>query len=284
MRGPAPRRHYRIAAAILAFLLVGTAALTYLCYGSAFSATDTVTVSSPRAGLVMEVDGKVKHRGLQIGKVTAIEYRSGQAQLSLAIDHDKLDYIPSNASVRIAATTVFGAKSVEFIPPDSPSAEPLRSGAQVQASSVSLEANTVFQTLTDVLHKIYPVDLNATLTALSQGMRGRGDDLGAVLAGLNTLAAQVNPKLPAVQQVLQQTAAVTGTHSDAGPNIVKLIDNAPTISNTIVSQQRRLTETLLATIGLANNGYATLAAPILPGAAPATMATLPLRPLIAATP
>jgi phospholipid/cholesterol/gamma-HCH transport system substrate-binding protein len=208
---------------------------------------------------VMEIDGKVKYRGLQIGKVTAIDYTGGQARLTVAIDHDKLAFIPSNAAVRIAASTVFGAKSVEFMPPDSPSSVPLHPGANVAASSVSLEANTLFQTLTDVLHKIDPLDLNATLTALSDGMRGRGDDLGATLAGLNTLAAQVNPKLPAVQRDLVQTAAVANNYADAGPNFVKLIDNTPAINNTLISQQHNLDQTLLATIGLAHNGYAALA-------------------------
>jgi phospholipid/cholesterol/gamma-HCH transport system substrate-binding protein len=80
----------------------------------------------------MEVDGKVKYRGLQIEKVTAIDYSGGDAQLTLAIDSDKPAHIPSNASVRIAATTVFGAKSVEFLAPDSPSADSLRSGAHAR--------------------------------------------------------------------------------------------------------------------------------------------------------
>jgi phospholipid/cholesterol/gamma-HCH transport system substrate-binding protein len=257
--GPAPRHHARIAAAILASLLAGMAVLTYLSYGSAFSETDTVTVSSPRAGLVMEIDGKVKYRGLQIGKVIAIDYSGGQARLTVAIERDKFAFIPSNAPVRIAATTVFGAKSVEFLPPDSPSPLPLRPGAHVQAASVSVEANTVFQTLTDVLNKIDPVELNATLTALSDGMRGRGNDLGATLAGLNTLAAQANPALPTVQRDLVQTAAVANSYADAGANVVKLIDNTPPINTTIVGQQHNLTDTLLATIGLANNGYAALA-------------------------
>ena len=64
------RTHVRIAAAILAALIVAAAVFTYLAYTAAFTATDKVTVMSPRAGLVMEQDAKVKYRGIQIGKVT----------------------------------------------------------------------------------------------------------------------------------------------------------------------------------------------------------------------
>jgi len=181
----AKRSHVRIAAAILAALLVAAVVFTYLSYTAAFTSTDKVTVTSPRAGLVMDRDAKVKYRGIQIGQVDSIEYAGDQAKLTLAIDSNEMRFIPSNAIVRIASTTVFGAKSVEFVPPDKPSGSSLRPGAQVQAASVQLEVNTLFQTLTDVLHKIDPINLNATLSALAEGLRGNGDDLGALLAGLN---------------------------------------------------------------------------------------------------
>ena len=95
---------------------------TYLAYTAAFTSTDKVTVTSPRAGLVMDRDAKVKYRGIQIGKVDSIEYAGDQAKLTLAINSNEMRYIPSNAVVRIASTTVFGAKSVEFVPPDEPRA------------------------------------------------------------------------------------------------------------------------------------------------------------------
>ncbi len=59
----------RLAAALLAGLIVAFVALTYLSYTAAFTSTDTVTVSAPRAGLVMDEGAKVKYRGVQIGKV-----------------------------------------------------------------------------------------------------------------------------------------------------------------------------------------------------------------------
>ena len=52
--GDAKRSHVRIAAAMLAAILVAVAVFTYLAYTAAFTPTDTVTVTSPRAGLVME--------------------------------------------------------------------------------------------------------------------------------------------------------------------------------------------------------------------------------------
>ena len=253
----AKRSHVRIAAAILAAILLAATVFTYLSYTAAFTPTDTVTVTSPRAGLVMESDAKVKYRGIQIGEVKSIEYAGNQAKLTLAINSDEMRYIPANAVVHIAGTTVFGAKSVEFVPPDQPSGQ-LRDGANVEAKDVQLEVNTLFQTLTDVLHKIDPINLNATLSALAEGLRGNGDDLGATLSGLNYYLQQLNPKLPTLQDDFQKTAVVANIYGDAGPDLARIFDNAPTISKTIVDQQDNLNATLLAATGLANNGTATL--------------------------
>jgi phospholipid/cholesterol/gamma-HCH transport system substrate-binding protein len=166
--------------------------------------------------------------------------------------------VPSNAKVRIGGTTVFGAKAVEFLPPDSPTGNSLRPGAQVQASDVQLEVNTLFQTLTDVLAKIDPINLNATITALGEGLRGNGDDAGATVAGLNYYLQQLNPKLPTLQQDFQKTAVVGNIYAEAAPDLVTVFDNLPTISKTLVDEQDNLNATLLAATGLANNGTATL--------------------------
>jgi phospholipid/cholesterol/gamma-HCH transport system substrate-binding protein len=249
----------RVAAAVLAGLMVAFAVLTYLSYSAAFTSTDTVIVSSPRAGLVMEKGAKVKFRGIQVGTVEDISYSGEQARLKLAINSGEMGFIPSNATVHIAGNTIFGAKSVEFIPPKTPSLTPLRPGAHVEASAVQLEVNTLFQSLIDLLHKIDPIELNGTLSALSEGLRGHGDDLGALLSGLNTLTRQANPKLPALQEDFRKAGIVTNVYADAAPDLNTVFDSLPTINKTLVDEQSNLNTTLLATIGLANNAYETLA-------------------------
>src|SRR6201999_578849 len=132
------------------------------------------------------------------------------------------------------------------LPPEQPSGQ-LHPGANVQAKDVQLEVNTLFQTLTDVLHKIDPINLNATLSALGEGLRGNGDDLGATLAGLNYYLQQLNPKLPTLQQDFQKTAEVGNIYADAAPDLVTVFDNTPTISKTLVDEKDNLNATLLAT-------------------------------------
>ncbi|WP_301121695.1 MCE family protein [Mycolicibacterium fortuitum] len=252
------RRHVRIAAAILAAIVAAAVVFTYLSYTAAFTPTDTVSLTAPRAGLVMERDAKVKYRGIQIGKVSDIAYAGNEAKLTLSIKRGEMRYIPSNATVRIAGNTIFGAKSVEFLPPKEPQPTSLRPGSTVAAKDVQLEVNTLFQTLSDVLNKIDPVSLNATLSALGEGLRGHGDDLGVAMSGLNSYLAQINPKLPTLQDDFAKAAAVANIYGDAGPDLARIVDNVPALNKTIVDEKTNLNATLLAATGLANNGTATL--------------------------
>jgi phospholipid/cholesterol/gamma-HCH transport system substrate-binding protein len=68
----------------------------------------------------------------------------------------------------------------------------------------------------------------------------------------------LNPKLPTLQQDFQKTATVANIYGDAGPDLTRILDNVPAISNTIVDEQDNLNATLLAATGLANNGTDTL--------------------------
>src|SRR6266403_5812963 len=130
-------------------MVVAIVAIVVLAAGlfrGGFTETVPITVVSQRAGLVMNPDAKVKLHGVQVGKVTSIEERpDGTAALQLAMDPSQLEIIPANVTVDIAAPTVFGAKSVQLVPPADPSPQHLRSGQVLDAKSVTVETNTLFE-------------------------------------------------------------------------------------------------------------------------------------------
>ena len=62
----------RIAATVLALLIVVVIALSLLMFARVFDSRVPLTVRSDRAGLVMEADAKVRARGVEIGNVKDI--------------------------------------------------------------------------------------------------------------------------------------------------------------------------------------------------------------------
>ncbi|MGB8404253.1 MAG: MCE family protein, partial [Mycobacterium sp.] len=215
----------------------------------------SVTVLSARAGLVMNPDAKVLVRGVQVGRVASIEdLPNGQAALHLELDPSQLDAIPANALVQIASPTVFGAKQVQFVIPDAPSAQSLREGQTVEAGHVMVEVNTVFEQLTSVMSSIEPAKLNETLGALAQAMSGRGQKVGQMLSDLDAFLAKLEPSLPAMSHDLEIAPKVVGAYADASSDLVSIADSASTISDTIVDQKDSLDAALVSVIGLADIG------------------------------
>ncbi len=220
-----------------------------------FTQSVPVTVVSPRAGLVMNPEAKVKMRGVEVGKVASIDVRpNGQAVLHLAMQPSQMHFIPANVLVDIASTTAFGAKFVELLPPAEPSPQPLRGGQVLEGKHVTVEINTVFQQLTSLLAKIDPAKLNETLGAIASAVNGRGHKIGQMISDLDSFLATQEPSLPALSHDLEVLPAVSNAYADAAPNLLATADNTVKISKSIVDEQRNLDAFLISSIGLADMG------------------------------
>lgn len=244
---------------VLGLATVGViAALVTLAVGlfrGSFTSTVPVTVLSQRAGLVMNPGAKVKMRGVQVGTVGAIEpLADGTASLHLQMAPEQLRLIPSNVTVKIASTTVFGAKYVELIPPPDPRSTRLHAGQTLSGEHVTVEINTVFQQLVRVLDKIDPMKLNETLSAVSTAFNGRGPKLGQALTDFDRLLAELEPSLGTLEHEAATMPAVFRSYADAAPDLTAALANTTTMSESIVHERNHLDTFLLSAIGLADTG------------------------------
>lgn len=220
-----------------------------------FTETVPVTVLSPRAGLVMDPDAKVKMLGVEVGRVASIESSAhGDAVLHLALDPRQLAIIPDNVEVDIASTTVFGAKYVQLVLPETPSSQPLRSGQVLAAQQVTVEINTLFQRLTSLLSSVEPGKLNATLAAVSTAVSGRGEQIGQAFVDLDALLARLEPSLPRLEHELSVAPTVIGAYADAAPDLLTAVSATTRLSRTLVDRQHDLDAVLMSAVGLADVG------------------------------
>ena len=242
-------------------VLAAIVAVAVGLFRGSFTKSVPVTVLSSRAGLVMNVDAKVKMHGVQVGKVASIESRpNGQAVLHLAMYPSDLHLIPANVLVDITAPTVFGAKFVDLVPPAEPSARSLHAGQVLDSQHVTVEINTVFQQLTSVLGTLDPAKLNETLGAVSQALSGRGEKIGQAFSDLDSFLAKFDPSLSALSHDIAVSAPVFNAYADAAPDLVKTVANSARISQTFVEEQHNLDELLISAIGLADVGNDVLSA------------------------
>jgi phospholipid/cholesterol/gamma-HCH transport system substrate-binding protein len=233
----------------LVFILVCSA-----LFAGTFRSFVPVTLTSDRSGLVMESGAKIKLRGVEVGRVAGITGGTGPASLMLEIFPDQVSHIPANVQAEIRATTAFGAKFVDLIPPDDPSPKHISPGAVLRSRNISTEVNTVFQNLVDVLRQVDPPKLNAVLTALAEGVRGQGERIGEATTGANEVLLAVNHRMGTVGQNWHSLAGFSDAYGAAAQDILATLNAASTTSTTVTGHASDLDALLLNTIGFSQTG------------------------------
>ncbi|MDT5320854.1 MAG: phospholipid/cholesterol/gamma-HCH transport system substrate-binding protein [Mycobacterium sp.] len=223
-------------------------------FSGTFRSFVPVTLTSDRSGLVMESGGKVKMRGVEVGRVASISAGSQTVSVQLEIYPDQIRYIPANVQAQIRATPAFGAKYVDLISTDTPSPARLAAGAHLASRNVSTEVNTVFQNLVDVLHQVDPPKLNSVLTALADGVRGQGQRIGEATTAANDVLLALNPRSETLRRDWRSFGQFSKAYAAAAQDIVHTLDAASTTSQTITSHRSQLNALLLNTIGFADAG------------------------------
>lgn len=251
-------------APVLLLVVVAISTLTALLFSGTLSSTVPLTLVSDRAGLVMENGAKVKMRGVQIGEVESIGAESrltgdNTSKLKLKIYPNDFKFLPSNVEAEIKASTAFGAKYVDLIiPPDGPSAEPLKPDSILRSRNVTVEVNTVFQNLQSVVQSVDPAKLNAVLSAVAESLRGKGDVIGQAITSGNDVLLAVNPRMQTVRQDWQLFGKTAQAYSDAAQDILSILDSFSTTSTTISSHAQALDQLLLSAVGFAQSGIDTI--------------------------
>ena len=261
----APRSHpYKLAGV---GLLLVAALIIFLVFGQFrgdFTPKTKLTMVAPRAGLVMDPGSKVTYNGVEIGRVGHISETTGPngkpaAKFTLDVYPRYLALIPENVNAQIKATTVFGGKYVSFTTPRDANGNSIAEGhlkpsTTIDATAVTTEINTLFQTITSIAEKVDPVKLNLTLSAAAQSLTGLGDKFGQSIVNANAILDDVNPQMPQARHDIQRLAALGDTYANAAPDLFDFLNNAVITSRTINQQQKDLDQALLSAAGLGNAG------------------------------
>ncbi len=254
-RGPHGHRLHDAWWTLILFAAIGVSVLvTAVSFNGTLRSYVPVTLTSDRSGLVMDTGAKVMLRGVPVGRVSQIGNDKSGASLKLELDPDQIRHIPANVEAQISATTAFGAKFVDLVMPQNPSRARLAAGAVLHSKNVSTEINTVFQNVVDLLNMIDPVKLNAVLTAVAEGVRGKGEQIGEATTDLNQVLEALNPRSDTIRQDWRSLKNFSDTYDGAAQDIVTILNAASTTSTTVVNHSTELDALLLNVIGLSRTG------------------------------
>jgi phospholipid/cholesterol/gamma-HCH transport system substrate-binding protein len=241
--------------------------LAFFQFRGDFTPKTQLTMMASRSGLSMDPGSKVTYNGVEIGRVAGIQEisQNGQprAKFTLDVDPKYIHLIPANVEANLRATTVFGNKYVSFTSPKNPVKQRVSPSTMIDATSVTTEFNTLFETVVSISQKVDPVKLNATLTAAAQALDGLGDKFGQSIINGNDILGDLNPQQPQIRYDIQKLADLADTYAKASPDLWDFLRNAVTTTRTLNEQQHNLDSALMASVGFGNTG-----APIFERSAP----------------
>ncbi|MCX2929752.1 MCE family protein [Mycobacterium sp. CVI_P3] len=248
----------KTAGVLFLVLIVGVVTLIFLQFRGDLSPRTALTMVSDRAGLVMDAGSKVTYNGVvigRVGKVSAAE-RDGQtiAKVTLEVDPRYLASMPANVHADVKASTVFGNKYVALSTPKNPAAARLTGSDVIEASSVTTEFNTLFETVTSIAEKVDPIKLNVTLSATAEALSGLGTEFGRSIVAGNAVLDDVNPQMPQIRYDVQRLSDLADVYAGASPDLWSALDNLATTAHSLNGQQKDIDAALLASIGFGDTG------------------------------
>ena len=245
----------RVLGLVFFLVLVLFLAASFALFDKTFTTVVEIDLVTDSTGSALAPDADVKVRGLIVGEVRSASSQEGEVTLALAIQPDKAPLIPSNATARLLPKTLFGERYVSLIVPEGDTAPPIQAGDTLRQdkSGNAVEVGEVLDGLLPLLQAIPPQDLANTLGALSQGLSGRGAELGLTLDRLEEIFGGLNTELPAIQEDLRGLADFSQTYSEAAPDLVNALDNLRTTGNTVVEKQNEISTLLVSLTATASS-------------------------------
>jgi phospholipid/cholesterol/gamma-HCH transport system substrate-binding protein len=255
--GDRHRPPYKTAGVVFLLIVSIVTAFVYVQFRGGIGTTTQLTLMSSRAGLVVEPGAKVTFNGVQIGRVSRIarvdESGTPKAELTLDVYPRYIAGIPANVAADIQATTVFGNKYISFTSPKNPSPQRISEHAVIDASAVTTEFNTLFETVTALSEKVDPIKLNQTLTAAAEALTGLGDRFGESVQNGNRILEDLNPRMPQIANDNRSVANLADVYADASPDLWDGLENAVRTARTFNDHRGDIDEALMAAVGFAND-------------------------------
>ncbi|MFD7319678.1 MCE family protein [Streptomyces sp. NPDC059875] len=243
MRRTITLRLYGIVFIVVVALLLS---LSVAVYQQAFTPVVRITLEADTLGNQLEPRADVKLRGLLVGEVREVRADGEKATLGIALKPEHVSLIPADVHARLLPKTLFGEKYVDLVAPPTSSTRAIRAGDVItqDRTTVGIELQRLMNDLLPLLSTVQPAKLNATLSAFSTALEGRGEDIGDNLTRLDAYLRRLNPHMPSLKEDISRFADVAEVYGEAAPDLLRILDNTLTTSRTIVEKQEQLSSLL----------------------------------------
>ncbi|AUH67640.1 MULTISPECIES: MCE family protein [Gordonia] len=250
-------RRTRITAVLAALLAVVSTALTGCRFDGANSLSlpgDAITGDPYRVTVHLAdvqnlvSNSLVKYDNVTVGQIGSISVVRSVA--AVEVDLSEGVEIPSNATVKLAQTSVLGAQYLEFVRPERPAAGHLLPGDTIDVNSSSAYPSTesVLAALSLVLNGSGLEQLRSIMTELNTATDGRTATANEAIGRLKTLVTRLNEQRDDIGRAIDALGRLSGSLADQNSTIAAGIDGLEPALTVLADQRENLT-TMLGRVG-----------------------------------
>jgi phospholipid/cholesterol/gamma-HCH transport system substrate-binding protein len=234
-------------------ILAAGVALSILSYNKAFDPAVRVTLRTNEVGLQLNDGADVKLRDVVVGRVDSIRSNGRGASLVLALEPDKVSFVPPNVHARLLPRTLFGERYVALVPPANAATGAIRAGAVISQdrSRTAIELEQVLDHSLALFQKIDVDSLAAILNTLAKAVEGRGEQIGKDIVTLDGYLTALNKELPAISDDIRLLADTLAGYDGAASDLLAFLRDATVTARTVTQQREQLNQFLVATTGAA---------------------------------
>lgn len=204
-----------------------------------FTSSPEVTAVVPASAGSLRLGSTVQYRGVVVGSVAAIDPGTAASDVTLAIDENSLEDIPSTTQVRLMPRNIFGDFFVDLIQPEGLApGRPLTAGAQLAAdqSEAAVQLYQAISRIYSLVSTLDPADINVALTAVSDAVSGKGQEIGRSLDAVHTAMVGAQPVIDHLGDDLDDISNLAHELSLSAPDLLGTLGNSITTSKTIAEK------------------------------------------------
>ena len=235
----------RIRLNVITFIVMGFG-LSYLLATQVLTVLEdrySVFAFFPDAGGVF-TNQEVTYRGITVGQVGDMEVVDNGVKIELLIKEEH--QIPAEGTeARVMFKSAVGEQFVDVLPAVNHGPY-LEDGSEIAIDKTSIPVSTqeLLSTLQAVLEGVPPESLKGAIDALGHGLKGRGDDLGAIIENSSELAEAVAESAPHIEGILESGTKVGTDFLATRDDFELALEELVTVSE-ILSDNRGNLERLL---------------------------------------
>ncbi|NKQ52716.1 MCE family protein [Amycolatopsis sp. K13G38] len=225
-------------------VLVGATVCAIAYRSGAFHGEPELTLVVPASAGPLRAQSQVQYRGVIVGTVADVE--PGKDSSTVTLDVPSPQMLPAAAKARILPRTLFGDQYVDIVADDPTPG--LRAGTTIphDESAPTAQLYAAVTKLYDLLGSLHPAELSAALGAVADAFRGKGAELGALIDRAHQVVTGAGPLAEAVLGDLSTVSTLSDELARSAPDLFRTLDNAVSLSDTLVAKKDDLHRLLLA--------------------------------------